>query len=98
MKISLTKKQLKPVWLMWLFIILTQLHAIAQGDAVVTGAVTGDNSEPLVGVTVRAPNNASKESYTTTTDEKGIFTFNNLQLGNSYSIIASYVGYANSTV
>lgn len=98
MKISLTKP-LKPVWLIGLSIILIQLQVIAQqGDAVVTGTVTGDNNEPLVGVTVKATNNASKESYSTTTDEKGIFTFNNLRLGSSYSIIASYVGYATSTI
>src|SRR5436189_1742063 len=98
MKISLTKKQLKPVWLMWLLFSLIQLQVVAQGNAVVTGTVTGDNGEPLVGVTVKASNNASKESYSTTTNEQGIFTFNNLRLGASYSIVASYVGYATSTV
>src|SRR5438309_246550 len=98
MKISPTKKQLRPLWFTWFFLILIQLPVIAQqGNAVVTGTVTSDKDEPLVGVTVKANDNASKESYTTTTNEKGIFTFNNLRVGSSYSIIASYVGYASST-
>jgi TonB-linked SusC/RagA family outer membrane protein len=98
MKVSPANKPLGPMCLMLFFLILIQLQVLAQGNAVITGTVTGDNNEPLVGVTVRANNNSSKESHTTTTDERGVFTFDNLQVGSSYSIVASYVGYATSTV
>ena len=49
-----------------------------QETTIVTGKVTGDNSEPLVGVTVKANNNTSKETYTTATNENGIFSFTKL--------------------
>ncbi len=98
MKIVITKKHLKPVWLLWLFFTLAQLQVNAQqNNATITGTVTGDNGEPLAGVTVRATA-ASKENYTTTTNERGVFIFNSLRLGSTYSIIASYVGYSTATV
>ena len=59
----------------------------------VTGTVMNENGELLTGVTVKAINIQSKESFSTVTNEKGLFSFPGLKVGNSYSLHASYIGY-----
>ena len=84
-----------PKWLLALFsFLLFQFHVMAQEPAaVVTGTVTSDAGEPLVGVTVNAAAASSNESYNAVTNERGVFRFTALRPGRSYSITASYVGY-----
>lgn len=72
------------------------MHLAAQNTAPVTGTVMNENGEMLFGVTVNATSFNPKESFTTTTNEKGLFTFSKLQTGVSYTLTASYVGYDNA--
>ena len=74
-----------------LFLIST--ISFAQQTSAVTGTVMNENGELLTGVTVKATNTNSKESFTTVTNEKGLFSFPGLKVGNSYSLQASYIGY-----
>lgn len=86
-------KTRRPYGLLWLlFFLFLQMVLNAQGQTVVSGTVTGDNGDPLAGVTVIATGNAA-ERYTTTTTDRGFFSFSQLQPGRTYSLTASYVGY-----
>lgn len=72
------------------------MRLAAQNTAAVTGTVMNENGEMLLGVTVNASSTNPKESFTTTTNEKGLFTFQKLQTGVSYTLTASYIGYDNA--
>lgn len=90
--VSLQKRKWKGLfWSLFFFFIQLQLTAQSQ-SATVTGTITGQTGEPLTGVTVTAFG-ASGERHTTTTNDRGVFTFNNLRAGGSYTINATYVGY-----
>lgn len=65
----------------------------AQQITIVTGTVINEKNEILQGVSVQVSNSAGKESYTATTDAKGIFTFRKMIAGNSYDFTVSYIGY-----
>lgn len=67
--------------------------AFAQQNAVVTGTVVTEKGEPINGVQVSASQTGSKESVSTSTNEKGIFVFKQLTGDVSYQFIFSYVGY-----
>ena len=77
--------------LLTLFFLISTI-SFGQTSAV-TGTVMNENGELLPGVTVKATNVQSKESFTTVTNEKGLFSFPSLKVGNNYSLHASYVGY-----
>jgi TonB-linked SusC/RagA family outer membrane protein len=77
---------------------LFTINASAQTNASVTGTVMNENGELLMGVTVKATSNTSKENFTEVTNEKGLFTFSRLNAGVSYSLVASYIGYENSVI
>ena len=91
MKITLQRKM---YWLICI-LFLCKISASAQNTSTVTGTVMTENGELLTGVTIKATGLNSKESYTTTTNLKGLFTFDNLKIGTSYSLGATYVGYDN---
>src|SRR4051812_4893516 len=82
----------------FLFLLLTQLKMFAQGTTVVTGTVANDKGDMLSGVTVNAANTGTKESYTTVTNEKGIFSFSRMKASTTYTFTASYIGYETATV
>src|SRR3954453_19459384 len=95
----MTIKNRKPAWLLvFLFLLLTQLKMFAQGTTVVTGTVANDKGDMLSGVTVNAANTGTKESYTTVTNEKGIFSYSRMKAGTTYTFTASYIGYETATV
>ncbi len=83
-------------WLFWLtWLLLPALPTIAQNNnGVVTGTVISEQGEMLSGVSVTATNVDKKtEVHSTATDEKGVFTFNRLTVGATYSFEASYIGF-----
>ena len=63
----------------WIVCVMTlfKLSVSAQNTSTVTGTVMNENGELLMGVTVKATNLNSKESYTTVTNAKGLFSFPN---------------------
>ena len=76
---------------------LTQLiHA--QQTAQVKGSVLSESGEILSGVSITITQSDSKEKQTTTTNEKGIFTINNLKAGGKYNFTFTYVGYQDNVV
>lgn len=63
-----------------------------------TGTVLTEKEEPLSGVTVQAKKNNSAEVFTTMTNAKGIFTFDNLTAGVAYDFFVSSTGYQDHIV
>src|SRR4051812_35229591 len=99
MKWTTILKSRRPKWLLFFFcMMLMQLYGAAQEQAAVTGTVTGDNDELLEGVTVKASSTGSRESYTTVTNARGVFTFQRLKVGSAYTFTVSYIGYDQATV
>ena len=81
-----------------LFFSLQVVLAQLNNNSLMTGTVVTEKGDPLSGVSVKAETISGKESYTTATNDNGIFTYNNLVLGNSYIFTFSYVGYQTSLV
>src|SRR4051812_15134008 len=96
MKLKIRLLQGKLFWLLC-FLLLNVIHTSAQNTATVTGTVMNENGELLTGVTVKATARSSKESFTTVTNEKGLFSFSNMRVGASYALTASYIGYEVNT-
>jgi TonB-linked SusC/RagA family outer membrane protein len=92
MKMTITLMHKKTVWLLCV-LLLIMINASAQNTTTVTGTVMNENSELLSGVTVKATDQGSNESFTATTNEKGLFSFSKLKVGTNYTLSASYVGY-----
>lgn len=82
-----------------LLICTTGASTLAQNVSnAVTGMVKNENDEALSGVTVVARNAAAGVSQTTSTDDKGVFSFRGLPPGAGYQFIISYVGYQTDTL
>lgn len=58
-----------------------------------TGKVTDEAGEPLIGATVIATHTPSGTQYGTVTDNVGRFALINLRVGGPYQITTSYIGY-----
>lgn len=83
----------------WLIVFLVSYFTtFAQQNSVVTGTVINEKNEVLPGVAVEVSNAAGKESYRGITDDKGIFIFRKLIVGNNYDFSASYIGYEPGSV
>ncbi len=61
--------------------------------ASLTGAVTDEQGQPLIGATVVAIHLPSGSQYGTTTREDGGYDLPNLRIGGPYEVTASYVGH-----
>lgn len=61
--------------------------------ATVTGQITDDGGEGLIGVTVVATHTPSGTSYGAITRGDGRFTLANLRVGGPYTITSTYTGY-----
>lgn len=79
-------------------LLLLQCSLLAQSNNAVTGIVTSEDGEALAGASVVAKNVKTAFNSSTTTNEKGLFTFATLPVGETYSFTISYVGYETQTV
>lgn len=61
--------------------------------ATITGNISDNGGEPLIGATIVVVNTATGSQYGTTTNADGRFTLPNLRVGGPYEVTASYVGY-----
>ncbi|MEL6657115.1 MAG: TonB-dependent receptor [Bacteroidota bacterium] len=61
--------------------------------ATITGSITDQGGEPLIGATIVAVNTSTGTEFGTTTNIDGRFTLPNLRVGGPYAVTASYVGY-----
>jgi hypothetical protein len=84
------------VWIMG--ILAFSLPAMAQDEGSVTGTVISDSGEVLSSVTIVATRVDSKQIMSTTSNEKGVFTLNNLKVGYVYNFVASYIGFKATTI
>ena len=85
--------------LLLLMMVLICLSAAAQeSTASLTGTVLNENGDALQGVTVLAASTSGNERFTTLTSDRGVFTFQRLKVGSTYSFTSSYVGYETNTV
>lgn len=79
-------------------LLLLNCGLMAQNNSAVTGIVKSEDGTALTGASVVAKNEKIKFSSSTTTNEKGLFTFATLPVGEIYSFTISYVGYQTETV
>lgn len=63
----------------------------------ITGSLSDEKGEPLIGATVKATHVPSGSIYGTVTQEDGRYSIPNMRVGGPYKIEASYVGYALAT-
>ena len=89
-------KQMKRLTLCLLLFLLCGVHtAWSQSNPTVVGTVVNETGEPVQGVTVTAsPTTGAGESYSTATDDEGIFRFTQLVAGRSYTFRFSHVAFA----
>jgi TonB-linked SusC/RagA family outer membrane protein len=79
-------------------LLLLQCSLFAQNNSAVTGIVKSEDGDALAGASVVVKNAKTNFSSSTITDEKGLFTFATLPLGQTYSFTISYVGYETKTI
>ena len=61
-----------------------------------SGIVTDENQEPMIGATVTAIHVPSGTKYNTTTNMDGRYTINGMRPGGPYTVTVTYVGYDTS--
>lgn len=79
---------------------LFAIHAIVQAQvttASMSGKVSDNSSEPLIGVNIKATHTPTGTVYYTITQPSGNYSFNNLRIGGPYVIDYSYIGYNTET-
>lgn len=90
---------MKQLFFFLLLLCTTGMYSQAQNATnSATGIVKNESDEVLPGVSVLARNASTGFSQTTSTNEKGIFSFKNLPPGTGYQFIISYVGYQTDTL
>ncbi|MBL7828820.1 MAG: carboxypeptidase regulatory-like domain-containing protein, partial [Saprospiraceae bacterium] len=84
--------------LMLLAFLLCGLSAFAQvTTSTISGIVTDNNGEPLIGATVVATHVSTNTRYGTATNASGRYTLPAVRVGGPYSVAVSYTGYENQT-
>lgn len=78
-----------------LLLLLAQAAIQAQTTGSLSGTVSDPNGATVVGATVNLKNNATGEGRTTTTNDKGTFSFSNLNPG-VYSVTVENAGFKKS--
>ncbi len=63
----------------------------------ITGKVTDNSKEPLIGATIKAVHGPTGTVYGTTTLSNGGFNLTNLRIGGPYVVEVSYIGYQKTT-
>ncbi|MET0636606.1 MAG: TonB-dependent receptor [Chitinophagaceae bacterium] len=82
--------------LRWLCLLMAwgiSFAASAQQSATLSGTVLDERGGMVPSATIVMQNQQSKEQRTTTSDDQGLFTFNNLAAGIKYRIQVSSVGF-----
>lgn len=64
----------------------------------VKGATQDETGKFLSGVSIKAVNGSSGKTFTTSSSEKGLFSFKNLPEGGPYQFIFSYIGFQPDTL
>ncbi|MBO9632430.1 MAG: SusC/RagA family TonB-linked outer membrane protein [Chitinophagaceae bacterium] len=95
MQLPMKKRRSDILLLSVLFLLLFNVTAFAQETVAVSGTVLTEKGDVLQAVTVIATHRAenSRQTLTAITNEKGIFTFPQLKLGEIYDLTFSSIGY-----
>ena len=85
-----------------LFFLLSFCFLASFAEAQVTtssmsGKITSENKEPVIGATIVAIHEPSGTSYGAVTNVDGRFTIQGMRTGGPYNVVVSYVGYQKST-
>jgi len=84
---------------MGLFLLAFALRGMAQTNPnTATGVIRNENGEGLEGAVVRLLNSANGFNQSTSSNDKGIFTFTKVPVGGGYQFIITHVGYAGDTL
>ncbi|MBH8558696.1 TonB-dependent receptor [Hymenobacter negativus] len=81
-----------------LFLVIQHLASAQVTTSALSGKVTSDKGEDLIGVTVVATNLPTGTKRGTGTEPDGRFTIPNLAPGGPYEVTVTYVGYKEQTV
>lgn len=86
--------------LLWSLILLVLCKELPAQNLTtkVAGIVKNENDEVLTGITISVQNAITGFVQNTLTNNKGIFSFNDIPAGTGYQFISSYVGYATDTL
>ena len=77
-----------------LFLMNGALHAQGTTSSRLTGVVTDESGEVLLGATIQATHTPTGFEYATVSNEEGLFTLNNVNVGGPYTIVVKYTGFA----
>ncbi len=80
-------------FLLFVFVALFSFSSFAQSTSGVTGIVTDPNGAVVTGVTVTLTDTKTGRELTTTTNEKGQYTFSNVPPGEQYKLTFSGPGF-----
>ena len=78
----------------FLFLMNSALHAQGSTSSRLTGVVTDEAGEVLLGATIQATHTPTGFEYATVSNEEGLFTLNNVKVGGPYTIVVKYIGFA----
>lgn len=95
---ALRKAGFVPFYVLILFLCLSGRQSFAQDLAAphtadVTGTVLTEKGELLQGATVEAKNTSTNQTYSSVTDDNGVFLFRKLVVGNKYDFSFTFLGY-----
>jgi hypothetical protein len=79
-------------------LMLTTIVDAQVTTASISGRVTDDSKETLIGATVKATHTPTGTEYFTVTRGNGSYVFQNLRIGGPYVLEFSYVGYTNESL
>lgn len=80
-------------WLLFPLLFVFSISVKAQHQIRLTGIVTSEKGEALIGVGVQVASTTTKETNAVVTDEKGVFVVPALKPGNKYQFTFSFIGY-----
>ncbi|MFW0716037.1 SusC/RagA family TonB-linked outer membrane protein [Pedobacter sp. N23S346] len=89
--------QIKKTMWCFLFLCLGMLQVKAQQEQV-KGATQDENGMFLPGVGIKAVHTGNGKSFSTSSSDKGLFSFNTLPEGGPYQFIFTYVGFQADTL
>jgi len=78
----------------FLFLMNSTMHAQGTTSSRLTGVVTDELGEVLLGATIQATHTPTGFEYATISNEEGLFTLNNVNVGGPYTIVVKYIGFA----
>jgi outer membrane receptor for ferrienterochelin and colicin len=88
----------KLLFFIGLFVLSSGIYGQGVTTSGMQGQITGQNGEPLIGVTISAKHNPTGAFYGTITDENGLYRMDNMKVGGPYTVEISYVGVENQTI